>query len=57
MKLYVIRHGNNQSGIEEISISVGESFLHPDLFEMVGFCKENRIRAVVYPWNERLKEV
>lgn len=57
MKLYVIRHGNNRSGIEEISISVGEPFLHPDLFEMVGFCKENRIRAVVYLWHERLKEV
>lgn len=38
----------NQSGIEEISISGGEPFLHPDLFEMVKFCKENNIRTVVF---------
>ena len=38
----------NQGGIEEISISGGEPFLHPDLFEMVKFCKENGIRTVVF---------
>ena len=43
-----IMHFINQGGIEEISISGGEPFLHPDLFEMVKFCKENRIRTVVF---------
>lgn len=38
----------NQGGIEEISISGGEPFLHPDLFEMVKFSKENGIRTVVF---------
>ena len=38
----------NQGGIEEISISGGEPFLHPDLFEMVQFCKKNEIRTVVF---------
>ena len=36
-----VMHFINQGGIEEISISGGEPFLHPDLFEMVKFCKEN----------------
>lgn len=43
-----IMHFINQGGIEEISISGGEPFLHPDLFEMVKFCKENKIRTVVF---------
>lgn len=43
-----VKHFINQGGIEEISISGGEPFLHPDLFEMVGFCKENGIRTVVF---------
>ena len=43
-----VNHFLNQSGIEEISISGGEPFLHPDLFEMVKFCKENNIRTVVF---------
>ena len=38
----------NQGGIEEISISGGEPFLHPDLFEMVKFCKDNKIRTVIF---------
>ena len=38
----------NQGGIEELSISGGETFLHPDLFEMVKFCKSNGIRTVVF---------
>ncbi len=41
-------HFINQAGIEEISISGGEPFLHPDLFEMVKFCKENGIKTVVF---------
>ena len=43
-----VMHFINQGGIEEISISGGEPFLHPDLYEMVGFCKENGIRTVVF---------
>lgn len=43
-----VMHFINQGGIEEISISGGEPFLHPDLFEMVKFSKENGIRTVVF---------
>jgi len=35
-------------GIEEISISGGEPFLHPDLFEMIRYCKEKGIRVVLF---------
>ena len=38
----------NQGGIEELSISGGEPFLHPDLFEMAQFCKNNGIRTVIF---------
>lgn len=38
----------NRGGIEEISISGGEPFLHPDLFEMIKFCKDNGVRTVVF---------
>lgn len=38
----------NQGGIEELSISGGEPFLHPDLFEMVEFCKNKGIRTVIF---------
>lgn len=34
--------------IEELSISGGEPFLHPDLFEMVKFCKDNGIKTVIF---------
>lgn len=44
----VIDHFMNQGGIEEISISGGEPFLHPDLFEMVKYSKEKGIRTVVF---------
>lgn len=43
-----IEHFIKQGGIEEISISGGEPFLHPDLFEMVKFCKEKGIRTVIF---------
>ena len=43
-----VMHFMNHRGIEEISISGGEPFLHPDLFEMIRFCKENGIRTVVF---------
>ena len=44
----VIDHFMNQGGIEELSISGGEPFLHPDLFEMVQYSKEKGIRTVVF---------
>lgn len=43
-----VLHFLKQGGIEELSISGGEPFLHPDLFEMVEFCKNNGIRTVVF---------
>ena len=36
-----INHFINQGGIEEISISGGEPFLHPELFDMIKFSKDN----------------
>ena len=41
-----VMHFINQGGIEELSISGGEPFLHPDLFKMVKFCKDNGIRSL-----------
>ncbi|HOZ54799.1 MAG TPA: radical SAM protein [Clostridia bacterium] len=38
----------NKSGIEEISISGGEPFLHPNLFEMISYCKSKGIRTVLF---------
>jgi MoaA/NifB/PqqE/SkfB family radical SAM enzyme len=35
-------------GIKEISISGGEPFLHPNLLEMVEYCKNKGIRTVIY---------
>lgn len=43
-----VRHFIKQGGIEELSISGGEPFLHPDLFEMVKFSKDNGIRTVIF---------
>lgn len=43
-----VNHFMEHGGIEEISISGGEPFLHPDLFEMVRFCKSLNIRAVIF---------
>ena len=43
-----VEHFLDNGGIGEISISGGEPFLHPDLFEMVRFCKENNIRTVIF---------
>lgn len=43
-----VKHFVNQGGIGEISISGGEPFLHPDLFEMVKFCKDNSIKTVIF---------
>lgn len=44
----VIDHFMKQGGIEELSISGGEPFLHPDLFEMIKYSKEKGIRTVVF---------
>lgn len=43
-----IDHFMQQGGIEEISLSGGEPFLHPDLLEMVTYCKEKGIRTVIF---------
>lgn len=43
-----IKHFMKNGGIGEISISGGEPFLHPDLFEMVEFCKSKGIRTVIF---------
>ena len=44
----VVTYFINQGGIGEISISGGEPFLHPDLFEMVKFCRDNGLRTVIF---------
>lgn len=43
-----ITHFINNGGIGEISISGGEPFLHPELFKMIEFCKNNGLRTVVF---------
>ena len=43
-----VMHFLKYGGIEELSISGGEPFLHPDLFEMVKFCKTKGIRTVIF---------
>ena len=43
-----VMHFINHGGLDEISISGGEPFLHPDLFEMVQFCKSQGIRTVIF---------
>ncbi len=44
----VIDHFMNLGGIEEISFSGGEPFLHPNLFQMIKYCKDRNIRVVVF---------
>lgn len=43
-----IAHFMENGGIEEISISGGEPFLHPDIMEMIRFCKSLNIRTVIF---------
>lgn len=43
-----IDHFMNLGGIEEISFSGGEPFLHPDLFKMIKYCKDLGIRVVLF---------
>ena len=44
-----------QGGIEEISLSGGEPFLHPDLFKMVAYCKSKNIRTVLFTSGIKLR--
>lgn len=41
---YLIEKG----GIEEISLSGGEPLLHPNIFEMIKYCKDKNIRVVLF---------
>ena len=43
-----IDHLISLGGIEEISLSGGEPFLHPDLFKMISYCKGKNIRTVLF---------
>lgn len=43
-----IDHLISLGGIEEISLSGGEPFLHPDLFKMISYCKKKNIRTVLF---------
>lgn len=44
----VIDYFMNQGGIEELSFSGSEPFLHPDLFEMLAYAKSYGIRCVIF---------
>ncbi len=43
-----IDHLIKLGGIKEISISGGEPFLHPDLFEMIKYCKDKGIKVILF---------
>lgn len=43
-----IDHFMSQGGIEEISLSGGEPLLHPELLEMVAYCKRKEIKTVIF---------
>lgn len=40
---YLIKKG----GIEEISLSGGEPLLHPNIFEMIKYCKEKKYQSSI----------
>lgn len=44
----VIDYFMETGGIQELSLSGGEPFLHPDLFKMIRYAKEQNIRVVVF---------
>ena len=44
----VINYFISKGGIEELSLSGGEPFLHPDLFKMVKYVKSLGIRTVIF---------
>lgn len=43
-----IDHLLTKGGIEEISLSGGEPLLHPNIFEMIKYCKDKNIRVVLF---------
>lgn len=59
----VIDYFISEGGIEELSLSGGEPFLHPDLFKMIEYVKRYNIRTVIFtsgikrpiPLSEELK--
>lgn len=44
----VVDHFISLGGIEEISISGGEPMLHPNIFDMITYCKVRNIRVVLF---------
>ena len=44
----VIDYFVSEGGIEELSLSGGEPFLHPDIFKMVEYAKSKGIRVVIF---------
>lgn len=44
----VIDYFMSEGGVEELSLSGGEPFLHPDLFKMVSYAKSFGIRTVIF---------
>lgn len=44
----VIDYFDSKGGIKELSLSGGEPFLHPDLFEFVKYAKEKNIKVVIF---------
>ena len=52
----VIDYFLNNGGIEELSLSGGEPFLHPDLLRMVTYAKNNGIRTVIITSGVKFRE-
>lgn len=46
----------DKGGIEEISLSGGEPFLHPELFKMITYCKSLGIRVVLFTSGVKIRE-
>ena len=44
----VIDYFMSNGGIEELSLSGGEPFLHPDIFKMVKYAKSLNIKTVIF---------
>ena len=61
----VIDYFVKEGGIEELALSGGEPFLHPDLFKMVEYAKSFGIKVVIFtsgikkttPLKEEIKNV
>ena len=52
----VIDYFMSQGGIGELSLSGGEPFLHPDLFEMIKYSKSLGIRTVIFTSGVKYKK-